>query len=200
MAQHIGIFGGSFNPIHCGHMALANGFARQLSLDILYLIPAAVPPHKSGAELAAAEHRLKMCKLAAADNPVLQVSDMEIHRQGASYTVDTLEDLRRRHPHAHLYLMVGADMFLTLPSWHRFSDIAKLATICAAPREHVGIQRLQQEAEALQQYGVASLLIDIPLTPVSSTDIRERVKAGRSIEGLVPLAVAAYIAEKGLYR
>ncbi len=201
MAQHIGILGGSFNPIHCGHMALADGFIRRLQLDRLYLIPAAVPPHKSGQHLAAAEHRLQMCRLAAADNPVLQVSDMEIRRQGASYTVDTLEELRRLHPDARLYLMVGADMFLTLPGWHRFSDIARLAVLCAAPREDVGMERLQQQAELLkQQYGAVCLLADIPLTPVSSTEIRNRVKAGQSIAGLVPPAVATYIAQKGLYR
>ena len=127
MPKRVAVFGGTFDPIHEGHVQLALQFARRLKLDEVLLVPTFVPPHKLKADMAAAEDRLAMCRLVAAAHPKLKVSDMEITRGGASFTVDTLETLEGQYPGTEWYLITGADMFLTLGTWWRFEDIAELA-------------------------------------------------------------------------
>ena len=131
MPKRVAVFGGTFDPIHEGHVQLALQFARRLKLDEVLLVPTFVPPHKLKADMAAAEDRLAMCRLVAAAHPKLKVSDMEITRGGASFTVDTLETLEGQYPGTEWYLITGADMFLTLGTWWRFEDIAELAVLCA---------------------------------------------------------------------
>ena len=144
--------------------------------------------------------RLHMCRLAAAEHPGLEVSDLEIARGGASFTADTLDTLRGQYPEAVWYLITGADMFLTLGSWWRFEDIAAGAVLCAAPRDAATLAQMRAYAAELAGAGARCILEDIPLTDVSSTEIRRRVAEGKEIETLVPESVAAYIREKGLYR
>lgn len=200
MPQKIALFGGAFDPIHNGHIRLALEFARRLKLDRVLLMPSYVPPHKLRSDMAGAADRLEMCRLAAAPYDVLAVSDLEITRGGASFTADTLDTLRGQYPDASWYLITGADMFLTLGSWWRFEDIAAGAVLCAAPRDAATLAQMQAYAAELAKSGATCVLEDIPLTAVSSTDIRRRAAAGRDIDGLVPDAVAEYIREKGLYR
>lgn len=197
MKRRIAVFGGTFDPIHNGHLRLALAFAEQLALDKVLLMPSSVPPHKIKPDLADAAHRLQMCRLAAEPHPVLEVCDIEIARGGASYTADTLEQVQAMYPDAQLYLITGADMFLTLGTWKRFDSIARTAVLCAAPRGEVTVQQLRQYAARLEQSGARCAVLDVPLYTVSSTQLRQDLCG---IDRLVPETVARYIRDNGLYR
>lgn len=197
--MNIGIFGGTFNPVHNGHLHIARSFAAQLELDQVWLIPDKQPPHKAAADLAQAEDRLAMCRLAAAGTD-LRVSDLEIRRESASYTVFTLEQLHREHPGHTFYLLMGEDMFCTLLEWYRAERILELAIPCAAQRSPDGLARLEAYGQKLLAAGGQYRIARIPYLPVSSTEIREKVRAGESIDQLVPLSVAQYIERQNLYR
>jgi len=196
--QKIAIFGGTFNPIHNGHIHLAKQFALQLGVDKVILIPTCVPPHKRARDLASAKDRLAMCCLAAADD-LFEVSDIEIKRSGPSYTADTLCEMKLIYPHSEFYLITGEDMFLTLEKWYKSQTIFELATLCAAPRSSDGIEALCDYAGIMQQHGAKTIIENIEYLPVSSTMVRNAVKRGESIVGLVPTLVADYIAENKLY-
>lgn len=195
----IALFGGTFDPIHEGHLRLAREFAKRLSLDRIILMPTFVPPHKLKTQMAPSADRLAMCRLAAGDDPLFAVSDLEISRGGASFTADTLASLKEKQPDAEWYLITGADMFLTLGTWNRFDEIARIAVLCAAPRCGVTAERLKEYAGELEKFGAHCEIQDIPEFEVNSTELRQRIQNGQSLEGLVPPAVGRYIAEHKLY-
>lgn len=199
MTQRIALFGGTFDPIHNGHIELANEFVRRLSLDRVVIMPTFVPPHKIKPTLSPAVDRLEMCRLACQPYPQLTVSDMEINRRGASFTVDTLRVLHTQYPDAALYLLVGADMFLTLATWKDFAEIARLAVLCTAPRDEVTLSQLNSYAALLTAQGAQCVIEEMPLLPYSSTAVREALQRGASAENLVPPSVAAYIQQHRLY-
>ncbi len=199
MKKRLGILGGTFDPIHNGHIVLAREFAARLQLDCVLMMPTFVPPHKVKPDLAPAVDRLEMCRLACDPYPQLMVSDMEINRRGASFTVTTLEQLKTQDPDADLFLLVGADMFLTLATWHRFTDIAQLATLCVAPRDGSQTEELMRYAEELKKQGAVCCVETIDAPHISSTHVRKCAAAGESIEEFVPSAVATYIREHELY-
>ena len=198
--KKMGLFGGSFDPIHQGHLEMALKLAERLELDGVVLMPTFVPPHKIRESMASAEHRLAMCRLAAQGHPLLQVSDLELTREGASFTVDTLEELSRLHPDTRWYLITGADMFVTLRTWYRFEDIARLAVLCTVPRAGTDTEKLNAYAADLQADGIECYVDPDPVTTVSSTQIRRCIAAGESLTGLVPQGVEEYIRQNGLYR
>lgn len=189
------VFGGTFNPIHNGHLVLGETLAQRLNLDRVLLIPTASPPHKQAPHLIAAEHRLAMCRLAVKDHPLFIVSDLEIRRGGKSYTVDTLRDLHRQFPHDRLYLLTGADMFLTLQDWRQFPQIARLAVLCGVPRNEADAAALGRHAQLLAQLGACCVTVNVKPPDVSSTQVRALIRAQKSIKGLVPDAVLEYIKE-----
>ncbi|NLJ30233.1 MAG: nicotinate (nicotinamide) nucleotide adenylyltransferase [Clostridiales bacterium] len=193
-----GVYGGTFNPIHNGHIHLAKQFAQQLGLDRVLLIPAFVPPHKFAPDLAPAEHRLAMCRLAS-PGTLLEVSDMEIRRKGASYTCETLRELKKRNPEDELYLLMGEDMFLTVQDWCHPEVLYSLSVLCAAPRSGDGTARILEQVNRLERAGAKTAVCNIQYLPVSSTMVRGAVKKGESIAGMVPAAVAEYIRENQLY-
>ena len=196
--EKLAICGGTFNPIHNGHLHIAKGFCERLGFDRLLLMPASVPPHKLAPHLASAQHRLAMCQLAA-ESAGFEASDLELRRSGPSYTVDTLQELHGIYPNAELYLIMGADMFLTLEQWYDFATIFQLAKLCVAPRDDQNKQALLRHAKHLKNLGAKSFVEDLPLLPVSSTMIRDRRKQGLSIQGLVPEPVNEYILTHDLY-
>ncbi len=198
--KRMALFGGTFDPIHESHVSMALRLAQRLELDRVVLMPTFVPPHKIKESMAPAEDRLAMCRLVAQEHPVLDVSDMELRRGGASFTVDTLSALHEQYPDTRWYLFTGADMFCTLRTWHRFEDIARMAVLCTVPREGTETARLHAYAAALRADGIDCYVDDTPEQPISSTDIRRRLAAGESLDGLVPQKVAAYIRDRGLYR
>lgn len=198
--KKMGLFGGTFDPIHKGHISMALRLAQALELDGVVLMPTFVPPHKIKENMASAEHRLAMCRLATEDHPLLCVSDLELQRGGASFTVDTLTALCEQYPDTRWHLLVGADMFTTLRTWHRFADIAQMAVLCTIAREGTDTERLTEYAAALQADGVDCFVDVCPVEPYSSTQVRERVAAGETVADLVGEKVDAYIRENGLYR
>lgn len=200
--MRIGIYGGTFNPIHNGHVHLLREFSARLGLDKVLLIPTGTPPHKQAHELASAEDRLALCALAAKDLPCpVEVSDLEARREGKSYTVDTLAVLREEYPLDDLYLLMGEDMFLTVDKWYQAEKILSTCVLAAAPRSADGLFRLRDKARQLEaDFGARCVVEGIPYVEVSSTQIRQRLDQGQTLTGLVPEAVAAYIESHGLYR
>lgn len=198
-----GIYGGTYNPIHSAHIHLLREFIRRLSLDRVLLIPTGTPPHKAAHQLASNEDRIAMCRLAAeeiTECPV-EISEIEMLRQGKSYTADTLAALRAQYPDDALFLLMGEDMFMTIERWYHPERIFDAAAICGAPRDYNSFQRLIKHGEEVKkQYPQFSFILqNIPYLPVSSTEIRKRLENGESLSGLVPELVEKYIWEKGLY-
>ena len=200
----IGIYGGTFNPPHLGHMAAAKTAAQVLGLDKLIIIPTAQPPHKQLPEgSATAQQRLEMARLMA-DNlnmpGVAQVSDIELRRQGKSYTVDTLVAMAALYPEAELWLLMGTDMFLSVQNWYKPEKIMELAGICAFGRtEQDGEELFAPQRKFLQdKYNARVTTITLPgLVDISSTQLREALAAGQGEEYLCP-AVYGYILMNGL--
>ena len=201
----IGIYGGTFNPIHLGHMAAAKFAAEYLELDKLLLIPAGIPPHKVMAEnTAQPEQRLAMTGLAAQAlelKGVAEVSDIELRREGKSYTVDTLRALREQYPEDQLYLLMGTDMFLTFQHWRAPEEITKLCTLCAFGRSEKDTEELfaVQRQYLHDTYGASVVTLVLPaIIEISSTELRENLVKGRGREYLAP-AVYGYILREQLY-
>ncbi len=198
--KKMGLFGGTFDPIHKGHVSMALRLAQALDLDGVVLMPTFVPPHKIKENMADAQHRLEMCRLVAEENPLLSVSDLELRRGGASFTVDTLTALCEQYPDTRWHLLVGADMFTTLRTWHRFADIARMAVLCTIAREGTDTAKLTAYAEELKKDGIDCYVDVCPVEPYSSTQVRQRIAAGESVADLVGEAVERYIRDNGLYR
>ena len=175
------LFGGTFDPIHSGHIETALLLAEALSVDEVILMPTSVPPHKLRAQMASGADRLAMCRLAAAPYPKLTVSDLELRRGGASFTADTLAMLEKERPEDEWYLFTGADMFCTLRTWYHFPDIARRAVLCTVPRDGVDAARLRAYADALTADGARCYVARQAVTPVSSTEIRPRAAAGQPL-------------------
>ncbi len=199
--MNIALFGGGFDPVHIGHVALAKGMADDLHLDRVIWMPTGLSPHKQKRTETTGEQRLAMCRLAAEDDRRFCVSDDEISRGGASFTADTLRRIKDRFPRDKIFLLTGSDMFLTLSSWKDFEVIARLAVLCTAPRDGENIGRLFDYARELADvFGARCEVRDLAVPSVSSTEIRAAVRAGKSVVSFVPQAVADYIVREGLYR
>ena len=212
--MRIALFGGSFNPVHNGHLALAEAARDGLRLDGVLLVPCAVPPHKDASALAPARDRLALLRLAIRGRPGLGLSDLELRRAGPSYTLHTVEAVRAamrrvrgrgaRRGRDALYLLVGADMLKDLPTWFRAKRLVRLVNVAAAERPGWSLAAIRRDLARV--FGPAFVRgldrnrFDAPRLALSSTAIRRRVRAGRSIRGLVPDAVAACIRRRGLYR
>jgi len=192
--RRIGLFGGTFDPPHLGHLVLAEWARARLGLDRVVFMPAGTPPHKRGRRLTDAAHRLAMTRLAVRGNPAFSVSGLEARRVGPSFTVDTLQHFHARQPGARLYLLMGADSLADFPSWRGPGEIARLATLVVAARP--GPADPAQGAVARGRV----VMLDNPLVAISSSALRARARGGRSLRYLVPDAVAAYVARHGMYR
>ena len=191
----LGILGGSFNPPHLGHLALAGHARDLLALQSVLLVPANVSPFKPSAPDPGAEHRLRMCELLVRDCEGVCACAIELRRGGVSFTVDTLTALAAEHPEAELTLILGADAAITLPSWREPQTLVGLARVAVA--ERAGISR-EQVLESVPEADVSFLTM--PVIEISSSQCRQRAAAGEPIEHLVGEDVAGYIAQHGLYR
>jgi len=187
--MRLGLLGGSFNPIHHGHLITAIRAAEAARLDRVLFIPAAVSPLKNGDELAPARDRWAMLRLALRGTPLFEASDLELRRGGVSYTVDTLRELRRRTD-ARLFWILGTDAARLLPRWKSIDEVRRLASfiIVSRPGDRV-VRKMPKD-----------LIIRAPLLELSSSEIRERVRRGLSIRYMLPDAVERYLRRKGLYR
>jgi nicotinate-nucleotide adenylyltransferase len=195
----LGILGGTFNPVHLGHLICAQEAHLQLRLDRVLLIPAARSPHKPFDEDdPGAEHRLSLCRLAVAGDERLQVSPIEVERPGPSYTVDTLRELHSREPDNELYLIVGGDVAAGLPTWQEPEQVLSLAQLAVATRRGTPRRSIDEALGGLRG-GERAAFFEMPTIEISSTDIRRRVQSRAPIRYLVPDAVAQYIDEHRLY-
>jgi nicotinate-nucleotide adenylyltransferase len=217
MSSILGIFGGTFDPVHCGHLELAREVRAALDLAVVRFIPAGDPPHRA-APVETAMHRLAMVELAIAGHPGLEVDQREIQRRGRSYTVETLEELRIEAPERAFALIVGADAFLGLPTWHRWRELFDFAHVVVVARPGVAFERalppplaaewgrrFRDDAAALSNQPAGAIVVQ-PITAhaIDASSIRAELARGAegiaAVRGLLPAAVLAYIDRNQLYR
>jgi nicotinate-nucleotide adenylyltransferase len=185
----IGILGGTFNPIHIGHLILAEEAREKLSLDEIIFVPAYLPPHKDSADIAPAKQRLEMVKVAIRTNRKFSVSDIEIKRDGRSYTIDTLRAFKEIYPRDELYFIIGSDLLKYLDEWKELKDIIAMVKFIAATRPGYALEKIPSYISTLP----------IRAVDVSGFEIREAIRQGKSFRYLVPEAVFRYICKKRLY-
>jgi nicotinate-nucleotide adenylyltransferase len=194
----VGILGGTFNPPHLGHLVCAQEAYLQLQLDRVMLMPARIPPHKPVEHEPGVAHRLELCRLAVQGDDRFSVSDLELARPGPSYTVDTLEELNSSEPNNELFLIVGGDVAAGLPQWREPERVLGLATLAVARRRGTAWASVESALRGLRG-GERARLFRMPQIGVSSTIVRERVRAQQPIRYIVPDQVAEYIARHRLY-
>jgi nicotinate-nucleotide adenylyltransferase len=204
VAKKIGLLGGSFNPIHMGHLVLAEEARECLGLDRVLFVPNRQPPHKPMTEMASAEDRLRMVEAAIDGNPAFRACDIELRREGPSYSIDTVRELLDRSEGTwDIHFLIGADSLAELPTWY---DVAELARLCRfvvfrRPGDDLGdLEPLKGVLDDEQIEAIAQRRFDMPLIGVSATDIRRLVREGRSVRYLVPDAVRRIIEEHRLYQ
>ncbi|MDI3257356.1 MAG: nicotinate-nucleotide adenylyltransferase [Kyrpidia sp.] len=195
--RRIGLFGGTFDPIHIGHLVAAEFVLEACELEQVVFVPTRVPPHKEAPDTPA-EDRFRMVELAVADRPGLAVSRVELDRQGPSYTVDTLRHLSARRPGVRFAWILGADQLLGFPMWKSPEEIVSFADLIVVVRpgynEHKGMDAVRD------RFPKATLeMVEMPRLDVSSSELRARLAAGRTVSALVPRAVQEYIRDRGLY-
>lgn len=197
----IGIFGGTFNPIHLGHLIIAETVREKMRLDRVLFIPSGQPPHKPDSEVIDAEYRYEMVRRAVSSNRFFEASRVEIDRKGYTYTVNTLETLRETYGReAGLFFIIGGDIIPELSTWKDFGNVVSLCEFAAVLRPGYGRKEIEDDnAQLRKKYGLKIHMVDAPLVDISSSDIRKRCGTGRSIKYLVPESVEEYIKEKGLY-
>jgi nicotinate-nucleotide adenylyltransferase len=201
-AARIGLFGGTFDPVHLGHLLAAQEAHERLRLERVILMPAFIRPHKDRVVATSAADRLTMLRLAVGDDTRFVVSDLEIRRGGPSYTIDTVAALRAETA-AEIVLLLGSDSVTELPAWHRVGELLDLCTLVVMARPGFALNTLDalhQTLPARQVERLRANLLPIPLIQISSTDVRTRFAAGRPVRYLVPRAVEEYIASRRLYR
>lgn len=186
--KNIGILGGTFDPIHNGHLLIANEVLACLHLDEIWFLPNYEPPHKEKTNFISNEERLKMLRLATMDQPFFRIEPIELERPGPSYTYDTIKLLIEMYPEARFYFIIGGDMIEYLPKWYKIEELIRLVTF-------VGVERRKFSSET--KYPI--IYVDIPKFDVSSSMIRERIKEGKTLKYLLPDEIIHYLKEKKLY-
>lgn len=193
--------GGTFDPIHYGHLIAAENSRSEFGLDRVVFIPAARPPHKEGESVLDSAHRLQMVKLALANNPAFEISTLEQERQGPSYTINTVEYYRNRFPESQIFFIMGMDSLLMFDTWRDYQRLAGLCRFIVVTRPGYAMEPDHPALGNLPQLLWDNLsLLEIPGMDISSSDIRRRVRSGSPIKYMLPSAVEGYILEHGLYR
>ncbi|MGB4703478.1 MAG: nicotinate-nucleotide adenylyltransferase [Candidatus Saccharicenans sp.] len=213
----VGLFGGTFNPVHLGHMSVADQVLRYFPLEKILFIPSYIPPHKNATGVAPVEHRLRMLEIACEGRPAFEISDIEARTPGPSYSVVTLEKLKKARPQDEFFFIAGADAFIEIETWKDYRRLLQECSFIVVTRPGFGIKSIERVVERITpgKYFVAGenapvktaeltaggvFVLEVETPDISSTIIRERIKAGQSISGLVPPAVEKYIEENKLYR
>ena len=192
------VFGGSFNPVHNGHVKLALGAREAIGADKLLVVPTNMPPHKNKYDVDAF-HRLDMCRTAFGGFDGVEVSDLEIKRGGVSYTVDSLIQIKKIYKDFEIFLLVGSAMFLSLNSWKSIDEIFKIANICVACRNQFDYKKIVSYSKFLENKGAKILVIEFSPFEISSSEIRCKIKNNENIKGLVPNCILEYIMSNNLY-
>ncbi len=197
--MRIGIYGGSFNPVHNGHIHLALTAVSELGLDRLFLMPSKISPHRSSDEYVSEEDRLEMLRLACRVSDKLEVCDYELRSERVSYTIFTVEEFRRRFPDAELFLLVGSDMLMIFETWKRFEDILRECTLAVVSRCEGDMPELEKKAEELRGFGNIVICRAGPVV-VSSSDIRKKIAKKQKYSCYLDENVVQYIRMKKLYK
>jgi len=201
MERKIGIMGGTFDPIHLGHLILAEETRIQLNLDKVIFIPTGEPPHKKTKSVLEPIHRYEMTLLATADNPHFQVSALEINKEGVSYTIDTIKHLRSLYSNSTFYFITGADSLVNITSWRNADELLTLCKFVTTKRRGIPNSELDDAVNKINQtFRDTVYLLSIPYIEVSSTEVRNRVKNGESIKYYVPDSVETYIRKNNFYK
>jgi nicotinate-nucleotide adenylyltransferase len=196
--MRLGLFGGTFDPIHMGHLILAEACREACALDRVWFVVAGAPPHKPG-DRTSVDDRLEMVRIAIAGHPAFEVSDLETRRPGPHYSVETLEEVRRLRPVDELFFLIGADSLADLPHWREPERIVSMATVVVVDRPGVPLD-LPSRWPDLGPSALPFRMVKVPPIGIASNDLRRRVAEGRSIRYQVPRGVEAYIDAHGLYR
>ena len=199
--KRLAVMGGTFDPVHYGHLVAAEAVRVEYNIDRVIFIPAGNPPHKRRQNITGAEHRYRMTRLAVSSNPFFEVSRLEIDRKGMSYTVDTIKELRHLcGSGSDIYFITGADALLDILTWHKIDELLGLCRFVAVTRPGYRNSDLEGQIEKLKDSLHSDIcMTEIPSLAISSTDIRNRVREGRPIKYLLPEAVEEYIFETGIY-
>lgn len=196
----IGIMGGTFDPIHIGHLILAESARESLNLNKIIFIPTGINPFKIDKNTASPVHRLEMLKLAIESNEHFTISSIEIERSGITYTIDTMKALREKYKEDELYFIVGSDIVFQIEKWKDFKDIFKLCKFVLVNRPGNDCNEIDNKIKELNlRYAISFIRINSPYIDISSSDIRNRIKNNKSIKYLVPLKVEEYIKKNNLY-
>lgn len=199
--NRLGIMGGTFDPIHYGHLVTAEGARYEFSLEKVIFIPAGRPPHKPGRVITDPWRRYAMTRLAVASNPCFQASSLEVERPGPSYTIDTVLKMSQFHPGKELFFITGADAVLEILTWKNVEELLLLCRVISATRPGYRLEGLWERLENLSgQYKDSIIFMEVPSLAISSTDIRNRVGDGRPVKYLLPEPVEDYIYKNGLYK
>lgn len=193
----LGIMGGTFDPIHLGHLAAAENARYYLGLDLILFMLSAQPPHKDYQMVSPAPHRLRMVELAIADNSWFKASTLEMERQGASYTVDTLKELKQKLERPEVYFLMGSDSLFDLVNWYHYEEIASLCTLVSVSRPGFANEEALESVPA--SIRKKTIILEVPGLEISSTELKRRLQSGEPVRYLLPEAVAAYIEEHRLY-
>lgn len=197
--RSFGIMGGTFDPIHFGHLLIANEVLHKYCLEKIIFIPAGNPPHKKGPK-ASSRDRYIMANFATLTNDKFTVSDIEIIKEEKSYTINTLRELINIYEDTDFYFITGADAIITLPDWHEADNLLKLCKIIAVPRPGFNISEIEKTLKMINENNEGNVeLLEVPMLQISSTDIRDRIKNKRSVKYLLPEMVEQYIIKNNLY-
>jgi nicotinate-nucleotide adenylyltransferase len=199
--QRLAIMGGTFDPIHYGHLVAAEGARYEFNLDRVIFVPAARPPHKTGKEMTHPAHRLAMVERAVYSNSHFEASALEIEREGLSYTINTVNAVRKIHPAAEIYFITGADAVLEILTWKNVEELLNICKFIAATRPGYNLENMEHTLVSLPGKFLNNICtMEVPALAISSTDIRARVAEGRPIKYLLPELVERYIFEENLYK
>ena len=200
MGKKIGIMGGTFNPIHLGHLVMAEQAYEQFSLDNVMFLPSKKPPHKKYSEIVSENHRTNMILKAIDGNAHFFLSTMELDREGVTYTIDTMKQLKKENPQNQYSFIIGADSLFQLQEWNRAEELMGMTEFLVATRDHHTYEEMGSYVRKLEEkYKARVQFIKIPTIEISSSDIRERIKQGKSIKYLVSEQVEEYIKEHNIY-
>ncbi|MGN0454001.1 MAG: nicotinate (nicotinamide) nucleotide adenylyltransferase [Ruminococcus sp.] len=197
--SRIAMFGGSFNPVHKAHRKFTEKVIESLELDKIYIVPTYSSPHKQGFDMASPKDRYNMCRIAFKGVEKAEVSDIEINRKGKSYTCDTLAELSRIHCNDRIFLVMGADMYLTLQDWKNPEKIFSLATIVTFPRDSDNYESLKKHSEFLKNMGAKSVILNEKVIKLSSTTVRENIRNKEFVNRFLDKKVYKYIVDNNLY-
>jgi len=213
--MRIAIIGGTFNPIHYGHLRSSEEVREALSLERVLFVPAYKPPHKKDGSFITSEHRLEMVRLAVEDSCFFEASDIEIKRGGPSYSITTLRELHKRQPGVEIYFVIGADAFNEITTWYEYENLFKLSNFVVIPRPGYTVKKVEeilpvaladqfcydgQSGTYVNKYGTSIMYLATTMLAISASDIREMAMEDKSLKYLLPPQVEEYIRSKGLYR